>query len=146
MALAVSSMCLCLLCTTSFCCGVCGHELWWIIPWLLNRSLYYALKNSPPLQDLSTLLLLPNCALTIMRKFLSIKQLSDFKCIKNTQVHLEWSSTKVRKCLILLCLATLYGPIYPYEPNQTMWFSVVSSLKRKSNLSWNETDITMIQN
>lgn len=78
-ALQVSSKCLCFLLTTPFCCGVAMQEVWWIIPFEVNKSeVIEHVPHSYALSDLIIFTLAENCLSIRVKKNLRVEKALDF--------------------------------------------------------------------
>ena len=97
----------CFLSTTTFCCGVSGHEVWCKMPVEWKKSV---MRNSLPLSDRMTLTGLLNCSFTMLTKYCKRFLVLDLSFIKYIQVNRDLSSTMVRKYLWPKTEGTPNGP------------------------------------
>ena len=99
--------CLCFLSTTAFCYGVSTQDSWWMIPLEAKKE---ERANLGPLSNLNTLIGTLNWVKIIWKKDGIKVEASDLCFNKYTQVHLLWSSTKVRKYFDPFKERVEYGP------------------------------------
>lgn len=92
--------CLCFLSATPFCYGVSTQVVWCKMPLDWKNSFGSSLvPNSKALSDLITLTLVENCLSTRDKKFCKVENALDLADRRNVHVHLEKSSTIVKKNL-----------------------------------------------